>query len=69
MKPSQSETQVQLRIVLVAPPPGVDFGLQEGKGNEYTTIQKQRSKGNYLIFTFSITVKDNRSDGLPNFLV
>jgi len=72
MKParttSKPETNVTLRIILFAPPAGVDFGVQEGKGNDYTTIQKQRSKGGDLRFEFSVAVKDNREDGLPNFL-
>jgi hypothetical protein len=68
MKPSHSETQVQLRIILRAPPQGVDFGLQKGKGNDYTTIQIQRANGNDLNFTCSITVKDNQSDGRTNIL-
>jgi len=62
------DTEVELRIVLVAPPPGVDFGVQEGKGNGYTTILRQRSKDADLVFEFTVTVKDNRDDGLPNFL-
>ena len=62
------ETEVRLRIVLVSPPAGVDFGVQDGKGNDYTTIHKQRSKGADLTFEFMVTVKDNREDGLPNFL-
>ena len=61
------ETDVRVRIVLVASPAGVDFGVQEGKGSNYTTIQKQRSKGADLSFEFTVTVKDNRDDGLPNF--
>jgi hypothetical protein len=62
------ESELRLRIVLDAPPAGVDFGLQEGKGHEYKTIQTQRSKGNDISFEFTVTVKDNRDDGLPNFL-
>ena len=62
------ETELRLRIVLAAPPAGVDFGIQEGKGSDYTTIQKQRSKGADLTFEITVTVKDNRDDGLPNFL-
>jgi hypothetical protein len=65
---SKTEAEVRLRIVLVAPPAGVDFGIQEGKGSDYTTIQKQRSKDADLTFEFSVTIKDNRDDGLPNFL-
>ncbi len=67
-KDFQMETECRLRIVLVAPPSGVDFGLQQGKGSNYTTVQKQRSSGNDLSFTCTITVKNNRKDGLPNFL-
>lgn len=62
------ETELRLRIVLVDPPPGVDFGLQDGKGSDYKTIQKQRSKGDDLSFLCTVTVKNNRDDGLPNFL-
>jgi Family of unknown function (DUF5990) len=62
------ETELPLRIVLVAPPAGVDFGLQDGKGSAYKTIQKQRSRDADLSFEFTVTVKDNREDGLPNFL-
>jgi hypothetical protein len=64
----KTETELRLRIVLVAPPAGVDFGLQDGKGHDYTTIQKQRSKGSDLNFEFTVTVKDTREDELPNFL-
>ena len=62
------DAEVRLRIVLVAPPAGVDFGIQEGKGSDYKTIQKQRSNDADLTFEFTLTVKDNRDDGLPNFL-
>lgn len=67
-KTPKTEAEVRLRIVLVGPPAGVDFGVQEGKGNDYTTIQKQRSKDADLTFEFTVTIKDNREDGLPNFL-
>jgi hypothetical protein len=64
----KEEVEVRLRIVLVEPPPGVDFGIQQGKGGDYETIQRQRSKDADLIFEFAVTVKNNREDGLPNFL-
>ena len=64
----KKETEVRLRIVLVNPPAGVDFGIQDGKGNDYTTIHKQRSNDSDLSFAFTVTDKDNRDDGLPNFL-
>ena len=65
---TRKEAEVRLRIFLVAPPADVDFGIQEGKGSDYITIQKQRSKDADLTFEFTVTVKDNRDDGLPNFL-
>ncbi len=37
--PSNMEKLLSLRIVLVVPPAGVDFGIQEGKGSSYKTIQ------------------------------
>jgi hypothetical protein len=40
----------------------VDFGLQEGKGHDYKTVQKRRSKGKDLSFDCAVIVKDN-SDG------
>ena len=66
-KQSKTEITLPLRIILMAPPSGVDFGIQEGKGNDYKTIQVQRSKDADLQFECSIAVKGNRSDGPPNF--
>ena len=68
MKQGQtSNSTVAIRIILVVPPSGVDFGIQEGKGYDYKTIQIQRSKGKDLRFDFTVTVKGNRDDELPNF--
>ena len=67
-KTPKSESLVTLRIVLVDPPTGVDFGIQEGKGNEYKTIAIQRSKVGNLQFDCAITVKGDRADGPPNFV-
>ena len=62
------ETEVTLQIVLVKPTTGVDFGLQKGSGNNYETIQKQRSEAHDLIFKFSVKVKGEREkDLLPKF--
>ncbi|MEI6525823.1 MAG: DUF5990 family protein [Planctomycetota bacterium] len=66
-KEPKSEIAVPLRIVLVAPPPGVDFGIQEGKGNDYKTISIQRSKVGTLTLDCTINIKGNRADGPPNF--
>ena len=61
------EREFTLRIVLEAPPPGVDFGLQHGHGNDYEIVQKQRSNTGDLTFTFTVRAKES-SDGAPNFL-
>ncbi len=65
---SRPEIELRLRIVLVAPPIGVDFGVQDGKGSAYQTIEKQRSDGTDLKFECTVTVRDNRQDGSPNFV-
>lgn len=59
--------QVTLRIVVEQPPPGVDYGLQKGRGGDYETVQTQRSKKGDLSFEFDVEVKEGK-DGLPNFL-
>ena len=61
------EKQLNLTIILESPPPGVDFGLQKGSGNNYETIQKQRSKTGNLRFEFDVRVREDK-DGKPNFL-
>ena len=66
-KEPKSEIIVPLRIVLVDPPPGVDFGIQEGKGNDYRTISVQRSQAGSLVLECTIVVKGDRADGPPNF--
>lgn len=50
---------VNLRINLLNPPIGVDFGLQKGSGNNYTIVQKQSATTNNLIFEFPILIKDD----------
>lgn len=60
--------ELPLRIILVAPPAGVDFGIQQGKGSNYTTILTQRSVRVNLSFDIKLTVKGDPGKGLPNFL-
>ncbi|MEO8433864.1 MAG: DUF5990 family protein [Pyrinomonadaceae bacterium] len=62
------EPELTMRIILEKPLAGVDFGLQKGRGNDYETIQKQRSKGKDLSFEFTVRVKPGRNDDAPNFL-
>ena len=66
-KQAKSDIAMPIRIILDDPPPGVDFGIQDGKGNDYKTIRVQRSKASDLQFECRITVKGNRADGPPNF--
>jgi hypothetical protein len=61
------KSELPIRLVLVDPPAGVAFGIQRGAGREYETLfVQQRASGN-LCFDFSLTVTDDRKDGLPNF--
>ncbi|HKE59808.1 MAG TPA: DUF5990 family protein [Pyrinomonadaceae bacterium] len=61
------EAEITLRIVLLKPPAGCDFGVQKGSGNTYETIQTQRSKSGDLTFEFPVRVKEGKN-GAPNFL-
>lgn len=49
--------ELRLRIKLEDPPPGIDFGLQKGKGSTYETIQKQHSGSEDLNFEFEVGIK------------
>jgi hypothetical protein len=59
-------TDLTLRIILESPTVGVDYGLQEGKWNNYTTVQKKRSDGKDVIFEFKVKYKI--VEGIPVFL-
>ena len=61
------ESDLPIRIVLVDPPGGVDFGIQRGGGSNYETLFVQQAKRGDVVFDFSLVVADNRKDGLPNF--
>ncbi len=61
------EPEITLRIVLEAPPAGVDFGIQKGRGSLFEVIQKQRSKGPDLSFEFSVGVRNADGSGTPDF--
>jgi hypothetical protein len=50
---------ITLKIILEAPPAGVDFAIQNGKGHAYTLAQKQRSGGKDLTFECTAEVKKN----------
>jgi uncharacterized protein DUF5990 len=54
---ASAEPALTLRIVLEAPPPGVDFGVQKGRGAGYETIHIQRSDRDDLTFEFTVVAK------------
>jgi len=56
-----------LRIVLETPPPGVDFGIQQGSGSFYETIGKQRSTGGDLSLEFDVEVRATSAGGAADF--
>jgi len=58
--------EIPIRIILENPPPGVDFGIQKGKGNPYETIQKQRSNQGDLSFECNISVNQGQNS-MPDF--
>jgi hypothetical protein len=57
--------EVKCRIILEAPPAGVDYGLQKGKGSLYETVQTQRSRSQDLQFEFAAEVR--ASGSAPDF--
>ncbi len=61
------ETEIKFRIILEAPPAGVDYGLQKGAGNDFETVQTQQSDGGDLTFEFPLRVKLTDAE-TPNFL-
>lgn len=65
MKPARD---IIVRIVLVSPPVGVDYGIQRGTGSDYDTIFIQRPSNPraQIVFDVPITVTE-RPDGQPTF--
>jgi hypothetical protein len=61
------EHEINLRIILVNPPTGVDFAVQKGRGRIYEPMQKQRSAGKDLVFVFAVNVKGDRKSAVPQF--
>jgi hypothetical protein len=56
---------ITFRVILQTPPAG-DYGIQKGSGNNYETIQKQRSTGKDLQFEFPVIIKPGK-DNTPDF--
>lgn len=65
-KMKETATHITIHIILEKPPVGVDYGVQQGSGTNYDSIQKQRSQGEDLRFTVALTLK-SPTDELPVF--
>ena len=61
------EKEIEVHIVIEDAPPGVDFGLQKGKGNDYETVQLQRSGKGNMNFRCNITLRENSKSTLDFF--
>ena len=61
------DQELTFRIILESPPPGVDYGLQKGSGNDYEVTQKQRSAAGDLRFDFAARVKEGKDGQLVLF--
>ncbi|WP_321477251.1 DUF5990 family protein [uncultured Paludibaculum sp.] len=61
------ETTVRLRITLINPPAGVDFGVQKGRGGTYETIGKVRSNGGILTFDITVGLKPGPTAAAVDF--
>jgi len=61
------QDKVSFRINMISPLAGVDYGIQEGSGSAFTTIEKQRSVGKSLVFNFEIRIGES-DDNAPRFL-
>jgi hypothetical protein len=61
------EYELAIRLVLVDPPPGVDFGIQSGSGSQYETLFVQLRIEGDIFFDFSLTAKQGKTVGSPDF--
>lgn len=56
---AKTASEITLRIVLIKPTVGVDFGLQKGRGSACEVVQRKRSNESDLQFEFAVAVKNN----------
>ena len=61
------ESGLPIRLLLIDPPAGIDYGIQRGAGTDYGTLFVQQVKGGQIVFDFSVTVAESQKDGSPNF--
>jgi hypothetical protein len=58
--------EISIKIILLDPPGGVDYGLQKGHAHTYEIVSLQHSSSGDLHFTCSIGLKTGK-DGNPDF--
>ena len=58
--------EIKIRLVLVAPPADVAFGIQKGRGANYETVLVQLGGSGDLRFDFALELKS--TSGTPNFV-
>ena len=59
------KSSLPIRIELVDPPAGVAYGVQRGKGSQYSVDLTQMPKRGDVTFDFAIEVSEK--GGVPNF--
>jgi hypothetical protein len=59
-----SEQTFAFRIIIEKPMPGVLYGLQQGNGNSYETLQPQMAGSGNLWFDFSLPVRTDKAGHL-----
>ena len=61
------KVEMPIRVVLVAPPAGIVYGIQRGRGSGYKVEFAQQPKRGDITFEFAITAAEGNGGG-PNFL-
>jgi hypothetical protein len=61
------ESELLIRLVLVDPPAGIDFGIQSGRGAEYKSVLVQQRTHGDLVFDFALQIAESGKNGLPRF--
>ena len=61
------KVELPLRIILIAPPAGVVYGIQRGRGSAYEVAFAQEPARGDVTFDFAIMAAQGK-DGSPNFL-
>jgi len=59
--------EIPLRIVLIGPPAGVRFGIQQGQGSEGRVGAPKAPTGDDLSLTLTVQVKGDDEEGAPRF--